>query len=204
MLSSPHSHRAVFAAAFVFVLTLVAIAGAGPAGASPVTGGTTKIVLDPTLTADLFSRGFPLYPVPPARIVFGMTGPSLTIPISGGSFSVSTRRGLLKQRGGLEFVSVATGPVWQVLTLRGLRTALTASPTLTALPDAGARTDMFALDLSTSKMHKAVKHGVTRITISNVALVWSAAGDTAFKGVFGTSPGAGAAFGAATLAFSLK
>ncbi len=114
MHSSSHPYRAFFAVALAAVITVVAVAGAGSARAATVTGGTTKIVLDPTLTADLFNRVFPVYAIPPARIAFSTTGPSLTIPVSGGTFNVSTHRGLLKHRGGVEFVSVTAGPVWQL------------------------------------------------------------------------------------------
>jgi len=199
-----HGRSVAAAVALAALVLLLVLPASASAASTPLGKGKVVVRVDPFFV-QLVLGGYPFYAVPPAATQFGIpTTPSLTLPITGGTWDRTNTRGTFLVKGGVDYIHYTTGP----LTLHQLDvTAWHAKINPTAVWTAvanGTRIAAFDAGLTSARMSFPTIGGHKFVKVSNVALTYDAAFDTAFFNVFGVSLVTTTPFGTATLIARLK
>ena len=184
----------------VFLLLLPAAAGASTRALG---AGKATFVLDPGQMGTFITNGTPPYAISPARLAFGASSVSLTMPISGGTWSPSGLRGTFLLRGGLVFVKPGI-PAWKKLRLTKWRAGVNNSSGFSILANGTRHAGFFEENLMGSEPSVVTIKGHKYVKVTNVLLFFDATSVNAFTGTFGSGPADSAPFGAVTFLARLK
>ena len=206
-----HAAVAVAAALAAAVAALLAPAVAG-AATRALGAGTATFHLDSGETATIMGTFFEPYPAPPARLSFGDTTATLTLPVSGGTWNTGTSHGTFDLRGGLRYVEpielisgppdVTTGRFVQ-FAASGWHAGVGTSAGLSVVTG-GARLNGFFDQQPTGSARIVTVHGKRYVKVTGLALTFNATSVAALTNVFSRAPGPGDPFGSLTLLARLK
>jgi hypothetical protein len=200
-----HLRRYGRSLAVAVVLAALALLLALPAGASAKSLGKGQVTirLDPFFA--VLSGGYPVYPVAPATMHFGVpTTPALIVPIRGGSWDVAHARGTFLTKGGVDFIHYTTGPLTlHQLAATAWHAKVNQTTGWTAVAN-GSGVVLFDENLTASHTSFPTIRGHKFVKVTNVVLTYDTAFSAVFFSVFGVTISPGTGFGTATLLAQLK
>jgi len=198
-----HGRGSAVSAALVALVVLLALPASASAAAKPLGKGSITVRLDPFFA--LLSGGYPMYPVAPATMHFGVpTTPALIVPVKGGSWDVAHDRGTFLVRGGIDFIHYTTGPLTlHQLTATAWHARVNQTTGWTAVAN-GSRMVVFDENFKASHTSYLTVGGRKFVKVSNVTLTYDNAFATVFSNVFGATLGTTTPFGTATLLARVK